>query len=151
LVNAPLAFFPKLPQPSTLVAILHFGLRINRNSFLSHKIPKPLSSNTPAMPQRKRASRASQRRTTRTTATSRKPKLIPPIAISDDEQSDNELVQPDIEVPLRERRVSRSRSTDDVTNGKAKEVPVKDDVLNPEPEAEDEEEDEDDEDGDEEV
>ncbi|KAH7367633.1 heterochromatin protein one [Plectosphaerella cucumerina] len=74
-----------------------------------------------------------------------------PPAISDDEQSDIELVQPDIEVPLREKRVSRSRSTDDVTNGKAKEVPVKDDVLNPEPEAEDEEEDEDEEDGDEEV
>jgi hypothetical protein len=101
------------------------------------------------MPQRKRSSRASQRRTT---ATSRKPKLIPAIAISDDEQSDIELVQPDIEVPLREKRVSRSRSTDNVTNGKAKEVPVKDDVLNPEPEAEEEEdEDEDDEDGDEEV
>ncbi|KAH6678804.1 chromo domain-containing protein [Plectosphaerella plurivora] len=76
-----------------------------------------------------------------------------PPAISDDEQSDIELVQPDIEVPLREKRISRSRSTDDVTNGKAKAESIEAEVLqDADPAAaEDDEEEEDGDDDDEEV
>lgn len=58
-----------------------------------------------------------------------KHKLVPALtsapALSDDEQSDIELVQPDIEVPLREKRVSKSADVDEgndsVTNGAAAE------------------------------
>lgn len=97
------------------------------------------------MPRRKRGRKATQTR--RAPVSTRQPKLMPAAAISDDEQSDIEVFQADIEVPLREKRISRSRSTDDVTgNGEAPKPIVKDDDPAPADEEDEDEDGEDDED-----